>query len=593
MSGKARRRVAGTLPRMTRWALAVAVGGTLAVGILVAPGLGRIASVLPLPSQAPPAWGEAWGSTVTTVNELAAAALSDRVRVAAAALSALGILALFTALLRLLGEREAVRPGLAVRWATGASPRGLARWLLSRGRGGMVRSLLVGAGLGVLAAAVLWASWPVDGHGARPSVLLPLLALALVVPVALALASPAFGIEGRGPALLRTGRGSTDDPRAGTVRRAAATLQMAAAFSLVLTGATLGADRVGPTSGEAGVDGDTLLVPLRPLVAGVDWGSVQRALGSTAAESLSTPGAWTGQGVQDLVTVQCGNCSNGGLPLPIYGVRATIHAVSPGFIQRAGLTVVEGRGFGAGDDAEAPPVALVSTPFARAHFENGEPLGHKILLGGGGDRWVTVVGVVDPLPFQAPGGADPGAPVLYLPLAQHEASEVVWAVPPVEGTAEVPEVPSELAVATAPDRAATVRQVRSQVRAPLRWTGRVLLFAGLLGLVLALVGAGEASAAEVRGRWREAAVRSAVGARPVKLAIRLMRRTAGTAVAGSLMGWVLAWSFTSAAGSGVPLRSSWAVTLGGLLLAASLAGAAGPARRAAGSDPAVLLREDV
>jgi putative ABC transport system permease protein len=339
------------------------------------------------------------------------------------------------------------------------------------------------------------------------------------------------------------------------------------------------------TGGDASAGGDTLLVPLRPQAAGVDWGAVERMLGAVAPESLSTPGAWTGRGVSDMVTVECGNCVRGTLLLPMYGVHAIVHAVSPGFFDGAGIAVLEGRGFEPGDAGEAPRVAVVSVPFRR-HFEGGRPLGKRILLGGGGDRWVRVVGVVEPLPYQAPGSATPEQPVLYVPLAQHPAGEVVWARP----QGREPLVPVRAPVRTAGE-AATLRAVRAEARAPVRWVGRALLTAGALGLVLALAGAAEVARAEARGRWREAAVRASLGAPPRRLALRFLRRVAGTAVLGAGIGWILAWGVVGSVGRGASIRPLEGALLAALLFAASLAGAARAAGRVATADPAVLMRD--
>jgi putative ABC transport system permease protein len=510
------------LPSTSAATLALAVAVAVVAALVVGVRGGAFVSRLGLPADGAPTWGEAWSGAVATGAAATAADLNERVLVVAAALGSLVALALLAALLRTLGAREESRPSLAVRWALGAATGRLVQervaaiwravWLATLG------GCLAGTGL---AGAVLF-TWPVgpvagEASGSPPLllVLVPLLP-ALVVAAAL---WPVVGLEARVGVLLRAGSGLTDDPRAGTVRRAAATAQMATAFALLLTGVSLvgGREVDGPRASRTG--SDSLLVPLQPLVAGLDWGAVEQRLGATAPESLSTVGAWTGRGVRDLVTVECGECSRGGLPLPFYGVYTTLHAVSPGFFEAAGMALVAGRSFGAEDRRGSGPVGVVTRAFARDHFENGDPLGHRILLSGPGQRWVTVVGVVEPLPFRAPGTPHPDGPVLYLALAQQAAERVEWAVLPNGADDEVAPLPPGLpvAVAATPER---VSERRERARAPVRWSGRLLLLSGLAGVLVTLVGAAATSAAEVRGRWREAAVRASLGASPGSLSRR-------------------------------------------------------------------------
>lgn len=586
--GKASGGMRNPLPAASRWTLAAAVAAVVVLGALVVPGTDGVAPALRLPESAEPGWGEAWGASVQDVGAATAEALGARVTVVAVGVGALLGLALLTALFRLVGEREAVRPSLAVRWALGRSPRELGLRRLRDAAGPVARAVGIGVAVGLPVAGALRWSWPADGVARTPSPLLLLALPLLLVPVALAVLWPVAGIEERSPDLLRVGRGGTDDPKAGTVRRAAATLQLAAAAALVLAGATLGADVRGGLDGEGFADGDTVLVPLRPVAAGLDWAEVERLLGATSAESLSTPGAWTGRGVRDLVTVECGACSRGGLPLPIYGVRATLHAVSPGFFAAADLEVLAGRGFTDSDDADAGKVGVVSAAFARDHFEGGRPIGkHVRLSGGDGQRWLTIVGVVEEMDFAAPGSPVPGDPVLWVPLAQHTASEVVWST--AEGRADALPVDVPVAPSGPPE---TLTRVRARARSPLRWTGAVLLSAGVVGLILALAAGAETARAEVRGRWREAAIRASMGARPHRLALRYLRRAAGTALAGGFVGWVLAWSVVETFGSGAGIPVAGGGGLVALLLGATLAGAWSPARRAATDDPSVLLRAE-
>jgi ABC-type lipoprotein release transport system permease subunit len=136
-----------------------------------------------------------------------------------------------------------------------------------------------------------------------------------------------------------------------------------------------------------------------------------------------------------------------------------------------------------------------------------------------------------------------------------------------------------------------VSERRARALAPVRWSGTLLLLVGALGVSVALVGAAATAAAEVRGRWREAAVRAAMGASPWSLARRFLGRILVTALLALGAGWVVAWSLVAAAGSGDGLRSGVGALLACALLAAALGGGWTPARRAGAVEPARLLRE--
>jgi hypothetical protein len=275
----------------------------------------------------------------------------------------------------------------------------------------------------------------------------------------------------------------------------------------------------------------------------------------------------------------------------LYGVRVTLHAVSSGFFEAAGMRMVDGRGFTAADTLGATPVAVVTRAFARRDFAEGDPLGRQILLSGPGQRWVTVVGVVGALPFRAPGAPEPDEPVLYLNLAQHRAEAVEWALPSsaLDDEAAPRALPSDVPVEiAAPPQ--TVSDRRTATLAPVRWVGLVLLISGVVAVVVALLGAAATAAAEVRGRWREAAIRAAHGASPARLMRRYLGRLLRTAGVALVTGWGVAWSLVGTAGAGerVHVTIGWGLALA--LIVAVLIGGLPPARRAGATPPAALLR---
>lgn len=575
-------------PRGSLSTTALVAGAVAGVAVLAT---GALTGLVPR-SESAPLWGAGWSRAATGADAVAMAALADRIDLARGLLVLVACLALFTVVLLLVGGRERHRPSLAVRSALGAAPRELARHLLRLDRTRLCA--LVGAGLagGLLTAGLLRWSWPAPGAMIAVPAESPTAAIllgaflagpVLAALIALALLAPLPGLGSRSPTLLRRGHGVTDDPRAGTVRRGAATLQVGLSFALAITGVAL--VRGTPALvGAGGLADASRAAPRGPLVrlastGTVDAGELPRAGG--APRLLGSPGVWTGVGARDLVTVECGACVRGMFYLPIYGVDSTVHAVTPGVIEALGGAVVEGRAIEASDGAGAPLVGVVNEAF-RAHFQDRAPVGRRIRLSGPGDRWVEVVGVVSDPPFRGPGAPAPDEPALWLSLAQHPA-------PVVEGRIGT----------SAPPRGWTLEgevrglpELRSAALAPVSWAGWVLLLSGIAALALALASSAEVARVEARGRARSAAVRLALGAPPRGPALRILRRALKGGVQGVVLGLAVSWALGEALGVGGEMSVGLRLVLALGVLGATLWGTRKPLRRLRHLQPAALLREE-
>ena len=107
---------------------------------------------------------------------------------------------------------------------------------------------------------------------------------------------------------------------------------------------------------------------------------------------------------------------------------AFYNMVGPDFFRAAGTTVLRGRGFGATDSGDAPPVALVNESMAAALWPSDDPIGKRFSLRNAEGPWIEVVGItVDTkLLFIW----EENRPMFYLPLEQRHASP---AEPTIEG----------------------------------------------------------------------------------------------------------------------------------------------------------------
>jgi hypothetical protein len=176
------------------------------------------------------------------------------------------------------------------------------------------------------------------------------------------------------------------------------------------------------------------------------------------------------------------------LPLPFWGALADHHAVAPGFFEATGLTVLDGRGFGDGDDGSAPRVAVVNQTFAHSSFQDGKPVGRRIRVGTKLGAWYTVVGVVEDVPVGAVGGDDIAREVVYLSALQH---------PPERGDLLLTGAEAVVRAAHAdlaqrgfdPGEPRSLGELRRASMGPLRWTTRMALILAVVTLILALHGA--------------------------------------------------------------------------------------------------------
>jgi putative ABC transport system permease protein len=72
-------------------------------------------------------------------------------------------------------------------------------------------------------------------------------------------------------------------------------------------------------------------------------------------------------------------------------VGAFRYAVSPGYLETMGIPLRRGRLLNGHDTANTPPVVLISESLARSKFQDQDPLGQRLRLGGGDGPWSTIV----------------------------------------------------------------------------------------------------------------------------------------------------------------------------------------------------------
>ena len=278
---------------------------------------------------------------------------------------------------------------------------------------------------------------------------------------------------------------------------------------------------------------------------------------------------------------------------PIVGGRL----VTPGYFQAMAIPLLAGRPLSDRDDARASRVVLVNHALAERYLAGGPAVGRRLRDGRDG-AWMQVVGVVGDTAFDSLAGAP--APEVFFAAAQDPPEGLTMVVrTATDPLALAPAVRREVWAMNRNVPVNRLRTLADQVGGALARPRFSLLvvavFAGL-ALALAAAGVGALMACTVAQRTREIGIRMALGAGRRDALALVLGRAALLAAAGvaaglgggfALMRWLAAQLYQARATEPLPYLASAAC-----LLAAALAAAYLPARRAAGVDPVVALRQE-
>jgi len=315
---------------------------------------------------------------------------------------------------------------------------------------------------------------------------------------------------------------------------------------------------------------------------------------SVAAEQLLTGGGWA----SSLVGVGDG-------PMSPTRPFLWLNATTPGWFETMGMPLRSGRDFEAGDRVGSRLVAIVNEAFVRRFLPGEQPIGQDVRLGTRrGDTVGTryeIVGVVGDAVYTTP--REGMLATMYVPVAQRPPETFWETVLLTINAAPGRRAAVERDVAAAltrvdPTIAFTFGTFDQLVEATVtqeRLIAMLSSFFGGLALLLAAVGLYGVVAHAVRARQTEIGLRMALGADPSSI-VRLVFQRVGVLIAAGLAfglaGSLWAARFVEALLFQLEARDP--VTFGGavaVLAAVGLLAAWMPARRAAGLDPATVLRE--
>jgi putative ABC transport system permease protein len=505
-------------------------------------------------------------------------------------------------LIRLAGRARE----LTVRVALGATLARVLRQLLIEG----LLLAMAGAALGLVVAKISFESivrLAPDTIGRLDHLALDLraLALALVVSVAIGMVLgivPALAVWRRNRRLIDATRGEISSSRT-RLRDGLVVAEIALAVVLVTGAMLFGESLLRLRRVDVGFNPSNLLtfdITLSGNRANVPPGPYFDEL---LARVRKIPGVTTAAGA---VTLPIGGDDFGarltveGQPPPRPGAEPRIgyQIVTPGWFETLGLRL-RGRDFRASDDGSRGAVLIVNETFARATWPASEAIGRRVRKGRNpGSPWMTVVGVVSDVRHAGP--AKPPRPEIYEPYSQTSLPFVAVAVRTDRDPGSLagdlrraiaqfdPEVP----VAAL----ATMEEHLTRAYGSLRFLSILTLVFGALALLLAAIGVYGVVGAATAQRMREFGVRTALGATPRRLARLVFAHGMRPIAIGLLIGCSFAL-VTSRALAGLLFETAPAdprvyASAVVVLLGAGALALWTPARRAARTDAAVVLRSD-
>jgi predicted permease len=271
------------------------------------------------------------------------------------------------------------------------------------------------------------------------------------------------------------------------------------------------------------------------------------------------------------------------------------------YFETLGLSARTGRLFTTADD-DAARVVVVNEAFVATHLSGAPAVGRQIrvVLGGppASAPLRTIVGVYPDIKEKTI--YEPTPPTVYLPIDARDATRMAVLVRTDRPAGEMTQ-PMRAAIAGVdPEQAAfgfmTLDELIDSELSLNALSLRLLGSLAVVALLLAAIGVYGVMAQAVRQRTREIAIRLALGVTPPAVKRLLLRECSWLVAGGFLAGGAAAlWAAGVLRSLVYGIRSTSPLTFATvalLLASAVLAGCYIPARRAARTDPAVVLRGD-
>jgi predicted permease len=267
--------------------------------------------------------------------------------------------------------------------------------------------------------------------------------------------------------------------------------------------------------------------------------------------------------------------------------------VGPEYFNVLRIPLLAGRAIGTEDNAEGAKVAVVNETMAHRFWPDGSALGRTF---GYQSARVTVVGIVRDAKYASLDEATPA--LAYFPLEQQwrarralvvrTATDPLQVAPLIQAAIRTTDPAAPRATVT------TLAEASGMALVPQRVAAMVTGVLGVVGLLLSMAGLYGVIAYSAARRTREIGIRLALGARAADVLRMIVREGMVLIGAGVTLGLLLAAGATRLLSSlllGVsPLDLGTYLLMPAILVAVALLASYLPARRAAATEPASVLK---
>jgi predicted permease len=277
--------------------------------------------------------------------------------------------------------------------------------------------------------------------------------------------------------------------------------------------------------------------------------------------------------------------------------QAELQSVTPGTFQALGIPLLQGRDFQSSDHANSTLVAIIDETLSRRYWPANDAIGRRIRTTGN-DVWLTIVGVVGGIKHNSL--SEEKEPHIYFPLAQAPDPRASFVVR-TDGSPNAATGTFRAAIRQVdPDMPLyLVRSMTEIISATLstqRLTNILLTAFAIIALLLAAVGIYSTMSVYVGSRTKEFGIKLALGAQPSVLRRTVLRQGLLLTAAGVVVGVAGALALTRTIKSllfEVSTTDPFVFTaIPALLVVVSLFACYTPARRATKVDPLVALRDE-
>jgi putative ABC transport system permease protein len=277
---------------------------------------------------------------------------------------------------------------------------------------------------------------------------------------------------------------------------------------------------------------------------------------------------------------------------------AMVDSVSNHYFQSMQISLHAGREFDASDSSRSLPVCIVSQSMAQRLWPGRSAIGKQIRISASSDteNWITIVGVVGDVQHEIYDRSFRS--IVYLSAEQNPPQSADFVIrsggDPMRLAAvvrsEIRRIDPDLAV----ENLQSLRELIHSQASALQYVAGLMSAVAVLGLILACVGVYGIMAHSVTERWRDLAVRMALGAHSWQLLSAVMGRTFLFSAIGTGAGLVASLGLARLLSSLIYGVSAWDgvtfLTVPLFLAAVSLFACYVPARQAIQMDPMVALR---